>query len=323
MQKRGEFDNLMKYQPKSFTATAILGCSVAFQSIALSQAQPQTSGAGQPMLFQPMTSDTKANYQTEFTHSFRSDLNRGDQSQGDFSASRFGLDYSRLFTSSETYTWGIGAGWDYAYFDLPTGVPVPDTFQSTYLRLSNQWRFADNWSLRTDLRPGIYSDFQDISGGDFNMPFTAILAYDYSASLTFVAGLNFNYQSDVPFIGGPGVIWRFAEGWQLRAVLPKPQLIFSPTQEWMFFVGGELRGITARVAEDFGTTQNNPALNDDNLSYREIRLGAGARYRFHRLFNVTVEGGYAIDRRFQYQDANLLLNGDGAPYVQVSVNGSY
>ena len=103
------------------------------------------------MLFQPMTGGTKANYQTEFTHSFRSELNRGDQSLGDFSASRFGLDYSRLFTTSETYTWGVGAGWDYASFDVAAGGPVPDSFQSTYLRLSNQWRIGDQWSLRTDL----------------------------------------------------------------------------------------------------------------------------------------------------------------------------
>jgi len=313
----------MTYRRTSFTAAAILACSAALQSIALSQGQPQSAGAGQPILFQPMTGGAKANYQADFTHSFGSDLNLGDQSLGDFSASRFGLDYSRLFTSSETYTWGVGGGWDYADFDLPTGVPAPDSLQSTYLRLSSQWQFANKWSLRTDLRPGIYSDFQDLSGGDLNVPLTAILAYDFSPTLTLVAGLNFNYQSDVPFIGGPGVIWRFAEGWQLRAVLPKPQLTYSPNQEWMLFVGGELRGITGRVAEDFGKAYNNPALNDDNLSYREIRLGAGARYRFHRLFNVTVEGGYAIDRRFQYQDANLLLNGDGAPYVQISINGSY
>jgi hypothetical protein len=242
---------------------------------------------------------------------------------GDFNASRFGLDYSSLFKVSDAYTWGVGAGWEYAHFDAPSNIPVPETFNGVFLRLSNQWRFAERWNLRTDLRPGLYSDFEDISADDLNVPFTAILSYDFSPTLTFVAGLNFNYQSDIPFIGGPGVIWKFAEGWQLRAVLPKPQVLYSPNSQWMFFAGGELKGVAGRVAEDFGARFGDASLNNDRLSYRELRVGAGARYRFHRLFNVTVEAGYAIDRRFQFDESRLLLNGDGAPYAQITLNGSY
>lgn len=265
----------------------------------------------------------QAAYQAEFTHSFDSDLNRGDRSLGNLNTSLFSLDYTTFRRASDRYTWGIGAGWDYAHFDVPAAAPVPETGHGVFARLNNRWDFADKWSLRTDLRPGIYSDFRDLSGDDFNVPFTVILSYNYSPTLTLVAGLNVNYQSDVPLIGGPGVIWRFAEGWQLRAVLPKPQVTYSPNEEWTLFAGGELKGVTIRVAEDFGTRAGMANLNNDRLTYREIRVGAGARYRLHRLFTLTFEGGYAIDRRFQFDESNLLLNGDGAPYVQFSINGIY
>lgn len=264
-----------------------------------------------------------ASYQAEFSQSFDSDLNRGDVTQGKFNTSLFGLDYTTYFRASDQYTWGLGAGWDYAHFDAPAGVPVPETGHGVFARLSNRWAFADQWSLRTDIRPGIYSDFEDLSGDDFNVPFTVIVAYEYSPTLTFVAGLNVNYQGDVPVIGGPGVIWKFAEGWTLNAVLPKPQVSYSPNDQWTLFAGGELKGMTLRVAEDFGTRYGEPRLDNDRLTYREIRVGAGARYRFHRLFTLTVEGGYAIDRRFQFDNGDLLLNGDGSPYIQVSINGRY
>lgn len=30
-----------------------------------------------------------------------------------------------------------------------------------------------------------------------------------------------------------------------------------------------------------------------------------------------------IDRRFEFDDRNLLLNGDGAPYVRLSIGGNF
>jgi hypothetical protein len=265
----------------------------------------------------------QGSYQAEFSQSFDSELHRGDAALGDFNTSLLGIDYTANFRASDKYTWGLGVGLDYAHFDVPSDIPVPETGYGVFARLSNRWAFAEQWSLRTDLRPGIYSDFEDIGGDDFNLPFTVIVAYEYSPTLTFVAGLNVNYQSDMPVIGGPGVIWKFAEGWTLNAVLPKPQISYAPNEQWTVFAGGELKGMTLRVAEDFGTHFEEPRLNNDQLTYREIRVGAGARYRFHRLFTLTVEGGYAIDRRFQFNESNLLLNGDGSPYIQVSINGRY
>lgn len=269
----------------------------------------------------PADGGYQASYQAEFSHSFDSQLNRGETSLGDFNASLFSLDYSAFKRTSDTYTWGLGAGWDYGHFDAPAG--VPETGHGVFARLSNRWAFADKWSVRTDIRPGIYSDFEDIGGDDFNVPFTVILAYEYSPTLTLVAGLNVNYQGDVPLIGGPGVIWRFAEGWTLNAVLPKPQVSYKPNDQWTFFAGGELKGMTFRVAEDYGTRIGEARLDNDRLTYREIRVGIGARHRFHRLFSLTVEAGYAIDRRFRFDEGEVLLNGDGSPYVQISINGQY
>jgi hypothetical protein len=128
----------------------------------------------------------------------------------------------------------------------------------------------------------------------------------------------------VPLIGGPGVIWRFAEGWTLNAVLPKPQVSYKPNDQWTFFAGGELKGMTFRVAEDYGTRIGEARLDNDRLTYREIRVGLGARHRFpsalqpHRRRPDTPS---TADSSFD--EGEVLLNGDGSPYVQISINGQY
>ena len=77
------------------------------------------------------------------------------------------------------------------------------------------------------------------------------------------------------------------------------------------------------MARDFGTQQGNAALNNQEVDYREIRTGAGARYALGRALTVEVEGGWMIDRRFDFHERGLLLNGDGAPYVSAFLNFSF
>lgn len=286
------------------------------------------AAAQQPPVWQQMgpaaDGGYHANYSADFSHSFGSDLNLADVSQGDLDASLLRLSYTTVFSTSQTYSWGLGLQWDYASFDGPAGVPVPEELHGLGLRIISNWRFGSRWTLRTDLRPGLYTDFADLSAEDLNVPFTIALGYDVNPDLQVVFAINADFRREFPIVGGPGVVWRFAEGWRLLLLLPRPQIEFSPTEKLTLFAGGELRALAARVAEDFGTANGgNALLNDDQVTYREIRVGAGARYAFNRWLRLSVEGGYALDRRFQFDRADLLLNGDGAPYVQVGLTGSF
>lgn len=296
----------------------------ALTTAGLQAQQPQAAdGPVQPSLWQTTRSGYAANYALTLTHSADSQLNRAGRPFGDFNASQLSLDYTVLFQPSDTYSWGVGGRWDHARFDVPAGMPAPEHGYALALGVTSNWRFAEKWSLRTDLRPGLYTDFEDLSGDDFNVPFTVILGHQLNRELTLVAGLNANLRSDLPLVGGPGLIWRFAEGWRLFATPPKPQVEYSPNDKLTLFAGAELKGIVFRVAENFGDGYGEPALNNDTVSYRELRAGGGARWQFSRALQLTVEGGYAWDRRFQFNRSNVLLNGDGAPYLGIALSGSY
>ena len=47
---------------------------------------------------------------------------------------------------------------------------VPDSLTSLALKLGYARTLSPAWSLRAEIDPGIYSDFEDISGDDVNAP---------------------------------------------------------------------------------------------------------------------------------------------------------
>ena len=293
---------------------SLVGALVGAVSGALAQRPP--SGAGGD-------DDFGGAYALEFSHSTAAALNQGNTVLGDLDASWLRAGYSVRFDTSPSYSWSVGLQWDHARFDAPAGAPVPEDIYGLSVRLVSNWRVNERWFVRSDLRPGLYTDFEDISGGDFNVPVTVAVGYDVNPDLQVLFAVNVDLRREFPIVGGPGVIWRFADGWRLSLVIPRPQIEFTASESVTLFAGGELRATAVRVAEDFGTGVGNPLLNDDQVTYRELRVGGGLRWDLNRLFRLTVEGGYALDRRFEFDRGDLLLNGDGAPYFTVGLSGSY
>jgi hypothetical protein len=74
---------------------------------------------------------------------------------------------------------------------------------------------------------------------------------------------------------------------------------------------------------NFGRDRGLPALDDQQITYREIRTGVGARWGGPNGFYASLEGGWMIDRRFVLNDVRLQFNGDGAAYGQLAIGYRY
>ena len=61
----------------------------------------------------------------------------------------------------------------------------------------------------------------------------------------------------------------------------------------------------------------------EEISYSQWGVGAGARWRVVKPLLLFAEAGWLVDRRFHYDDRDLLLNGDGAPYLRGGLNGTF
>jgi hypothetical protein len=102
-----------------------------------------------------------------------------------------------------------------------------------------------------------------------------------------------------------------------------PRVEYRVDERLTTYAGVEFVRSSFRVGERFGDELGRPELNDEDVSYQEWRLGAGARWRALKDLSVFAETGWMVDRRFHYDDPGVLVNGDGAPFVQIGVNGSF
>jgi hypothetical protein len=259
----------------------------------------------------------------ETTYSFKSAVHEGSVSPGDIDSLHFHAGYVEVLKLSEDFNWLVGVDWRRFQFSVPAGAPIPTTLQSTALVIGGEWRVTDRWRARLEVLPGVYSDFEDITGEDLNAPFTIEVSYAISDTLTVGGQLLFDARRDSPLVGSAGVTWKFADRWQLSLWLPRPQIEFRATDQVTLFAGASVAGGTYRVAQDFGSKRGRPALDDQAVDYQEVRVGAGFRWRVQNRFNLELAGGWTVDRRFHFHERNLLLNGDGAPYVQASFGLSF
>ncbi|MBM3847503.1 MAG: hypothetical protein FJ405_14625 [Verrucomicrobia bacterium] len=292
-------------------ASTFVGAT-AFPLIA---AQPGSGDSSEDSLkFQPSL---------ETSFSFDAGLDEGQRALGDINTWQWRFDAPLRFSGGGPVEWTVGPGFQRFSFSRPDGAPIPSALHAYHAILGAQWRFSEAWTGRIELQPGVYSDMEDINSGDLNVPALAGLIWRVRDNLLAVAQLSIDARRDTPAIGGIGMRWGFAPDLTLSLMVPRPQIEFRPDEKSMFFAGASLQGRTFRVAEDFGTRIGRPELNDQDVEYREIRLGAGWRRQLVEGLSFQVEGGWSVDRRFLYDDVNLMLNGAGAPFVGVMLIGTF
>lgn len=225
---------------------------------------------------------------------------------------------------SENIFLRLGAQHDHYSIGLPENAPLPHTLQSAALVVGADFLLNRHWVLRFELQPGVYSDWEDLSWSrDVNVTGLVGASYIVSPKLQLIGGFFFDPWSDLPVLAGVGVRWEFADQWTLNLVMPKPRLEFKPREEVTLFVGGEWRSGSYRVANDFGRNRGNPKLDGAVVSYREIRAGAGVEWNLLPSVVVSIEGGWMIDREWDFHRADTRMSGDGAGYGQIGLTGRF
>lgn len=211
----------------------------------------------------------------------------------------------------------VGGAWERWTSDTDAAT-VPSKLQSAYAVLGYDWRISRKWDMRFEIRPGLYGDFSDVHGGTVNAPFIAGVTYFLNPRLHLLSGFMVNPQNDARFFPFVGARWQFADKWTLDFVAPRPRVRYKATDQLSLWTGLEIRGGTFRVARDFGTRSGDFRLNDDRLQIREYRAGGGADWKWTPFVSLEASGGYVIERRLHYQEADVTYYSKGAPYVQVS-----
>jgi len=224
-------------------------------------------------------------------------------------------------------------------FGLFPGAPLPNTLQSVNAIVGADLSIGDKIIMRAELHPGIYSDFVNVTGNDFDCPVQVGGTYLYSKDFQFIFGFQLDLKSDIPFIGIPGFRWQFADKWVISAILPKPQLQYALSNSLTLYTGAEILNGTYQLNSDFGDTHghgaapNNAQFNNNVVDFTEVRLGAGFTWKFTPNVSLDMSAGYMPYRDFDIHpdkigylmDTTSFHNdlGSGAPYGEASIKGSF
>jgi len=251
------------------------------------------------------------------TYSFPAQTRQGGTPFGHLDTIEFHATYIHSVAQSNRFAWLLGADWQRIQASVPSGAPLPNTLQSASGVVGFDWFFRDRWRARLEVLPGVYSDFQDVSGDDFNAPFNIEVSYAIGPNLLVGGQLNVNARRDALILGAVGVRWRFADDWLLSLWFPRPRIEFSPLENVTLFAGANFISGTFVVSEDFGRDHNQPALDGQAVDFQEIRVGAGFRYTIRKKLAVEISAGLTVDRRYDFHERNLEFKSDVAPYLQI------
>jgi hypothetical protein len=202
--------------------------------------------------------------------------------------------------------------------DEIAGVPVPDSSHTLSFGTGLGHRLGEEWMLMGRIGATLYRlDGARLADVGVSGGFNAV--WRHSPRLTWLFGVMFNPDSDLPVLPFVGANWAINDRFTLALLFPEPRLTYRPGKDWSFHVGANLNGAVFRTAADFGTKLGQPRYNHALGSYRDIRAGAGFGYRFTSTMSLEADVGTSVNRQIEYERVGEKVKFEAAPYFRVGL----
>jgi hypothetical protein len=277
------------------------------------------------LLAQPSATMRRALLETvdvEVSSSSREPLARGGAAQGTVTVLSTSLSVSgrRPLDATTALVYGLA----YQRHDLDATSPLlPDQLAELTLNLGLIRRFSAAWSGAVFARPGIYGDFEDLSARSLNLPVLAMLTYTRSETLSWNFGLNLDVFSDHPLLPIAGVRWQFAPEWTFSVGFPQSGFSWRASDTLTLRAGVGFTGGSYRITSDRGVAAVRvDRLTDTFLNFREVRAGVGADIKLGGV-TLAADLGLVTDRKFDYFDRGVRLDGDTGFYGTLALKASF
>jgi hypothetical protein len=259
-------------------------------------------------------------FEFESSYVFESDLHRGG-SFGDQDAISNSFSYGHRFLVNGHIYLHLGVSYDRFDFGT-TGAPVPDHLQGVAGTIALEYMHGNDIGAFIQVKPGFYTE-NDFDSASFDAPITVgrifVLQPD---KLYFFAGANASFlRGKYPVIPLAGIIWMPSEKLKVLALLPEPRVIYSPCNKLDFWVGGQLTGGSFRTDRDDTIVPHK--LSNAQVDYSDYRAGGGLIYSPNDAIMVDLGGGYSLQRKFDFNRADMTFKTDAAPYLRLEIKAKF
>lgn len=254
--------------------------------------------------------------QSSVSYSAESDMKDQGPNAGELSVTGVTLNLKSSSTAGEHLV--LGYGLDYEYYDLGTSgnvFPLPGELQAVALDLSATYSIDRQWSVTGSISPGFYTAGTRLDSDALNVPVLLLANWRYNAGWAFVFGVRYDSFSDNELLPFAGIRWQASPELTVTLGAPRSEIVYAYAEGREVYAGASFQGGSFYV-DSVAPALSSARLSDTKIDYREIRLGVGTRLNLRRGLGIELEGGWMLDRRFDYHERGREVKTDGAPYVQ-------
>ena len=204
-----------------------------------------------------------------------------------------------------------GGTWERYEVDASSTLPVPKTLQGAALNLAGAMALDGDWMVSLTVSPGM---------DGFNAPGLLLGTRKISPTFSVAVGLRFDALSDNSVLPIAGFRWQPAPEWTVSLGAPRTEAVYKVREGIEVFGGGSFQGGGFAIDDPQLRSSGTISLRDTYVDYREIRAGGGVRWALAKTVSLEIEGGWVVDRRFDYYERSLEVKTDGASFWHVGLS---
>ncbi len=233
----------------------------------------------------------------------------------------------------------LDARWDFAYFrdvlygDLDlgldfsgilvtdsAGLQLPDQLVRLNVDAGLAWRYVGGTALQFRMKPGIYSDFEEVSADALACPASLALVQSFDPTVSGILGLELRPSFETKIMPLVGVAWQPVDMLRVEAGLPRSRLSCVFNSAWSGHLGFEWSNISYQLREKGNFDRK-------RLEVEDFRFTIGATRLLSDALQVTAELGHLFDRQLEFrytaEDLPRKVEVEDSIYLRVGVGGPF
>ena len=172
---------------------------------------------------------------------------------------------------------------------------LPNQLMALALDTGLTWRYLNGTAIQLRVAPGIYSDVESISFGNWYMPFSLAGIKRFTSTLSGIAGVEIRAGFDRIIMPIAGLVWAPDNSFRLEATLPEAQAIYYWDDIWTSYIGWTWESTTYSIREKSDYDR-------EKITLESYRTFIGTSYAISDQLRLIGEAGITSGRKVIFEE---------------------
>lgn len=214
----------------------------------------------------------------------------------------------------------LGVIFDTTFFIDSSEVHLPNQVARIAFDLGWTWRYVDDRALQLRVKPGMYSDIEEMSSDAFFCPVSVELYVPFHADICGVLGVEVRPEFERVFFPLIGLDWALHDKVRLSLRLPESDFRVYLNKNWSVNIGYEWNNMS------YALRDGDPA-NRKMITYEDSRYTFGVTCKMSDELQITGSLGRSFGRSVEFERSNGGSPDDidivSETFVRVGIGGPF